>query len=231
MDSFEWNKVAGGVLGTTLFIMAVGVITESVFHVAPLAKQSYVVEGVEHEATIAAPAAPAAEPLPDWAAVIPTANAQNGAMVFERCGVCHTVTKGGANGIGPNLYGVVGRARASHPGFDYSPAMKAKGGEWTYDDIFAFVKSPQIALPGNKMAFAGLPRVSDRTDLIAYLRNQADSPAPLPPPRPAAEPAAAEGTPAEAAGPPVGDGTAPTSPQEAGAPATPAAGEAPQTAH
>jgi cytochrome c len=99
--------------------------------------------------------------------------------------------------IGPGLYGVVGRAKAGHPGFDYSPAMKAKGGEWSYADLFHFLKQPAVFVPGTKMAFAGLPRTQDRIDLIAFLRMQAASPAPLPPPQPAtAETAPAEGAPA-----------------------------------
>ena len=78
------------------------------------------------------------------------------------------------------LYGVVGRKRASFPGFEYSQAMKDKGGDWTYAEIFQFIEKPLQYIPGTKMGFAGLPRVSDRVNLIAYLRMQADTPAPLP---------------------------------------------------
>jgi cytochrome c len=123
--------------------------------------------------------------MPDFASAIPKANAMNGAMIAERCAACHDWTKGGPNKIGPNLYGVVGRPRASHPGFDYSPAMKAKGGDWSYADLFQFLKQPQVFVPGTKMTFGGLPRPQDRLDVIAFLRMQADTPAPLPPAAPA----------------------------------------------
>jgi len=111
----------------------------------------------------------------------------NGAMIAERCAACHDWTRGGPNKIGPNLYGVVGRPRASHPGFDYSPAMKAKTGNWSYADLFQFLKQPQVFIPGTKMTFGGLPRPQDRLDVIAFLRMQADAPSPLPPPAPAAK--------------------------------------------
>ena len=93
---------------------------------------------------------------------------------------CHDWTKGGPNKIGPNLYGVVGRAKASHPGFDYSAALKGKGGEWSYAELFNFLRQPAAYAPGTKMSFAGLPRPADRLNVIAFLRTQADSPAPLP---------------------------------------------------
>ena len=62
--------------------------------------------------------------------------------------------------------------------------MKAKGGNWTYDELFKYLKSPQSYVPGTKMSFAGLPREQDRINLIAYLRTNADSPAAIPAPAP-----------------------------------------------
>jgi cytochrome c len=93
---------------------------------------------------------------------------------------CHNFQKGGPNAVGPNLYGIVGRPRASAPGFAYSDAMKAKGGEWTIDDLNKFLTNPREFVPGTKMTFAGLPRESQRADVIAYLNTLADNPKPLP---------------------------------------------------
>jgi cytochrome c len=186
MDSFEWNKIFGAVLGTVLFILAVRVTAETVYHPEPLTRQAYVVQGVQHDAAPATPAAPAEEALPDFATLIPAADLAAGEAAAAPCGVCHTWTKGGPSNIGPNLFGVVGRPKASHAGFDYSPAMHAKGGEWTYADLFRFLRSPPQFAPGNKMAFGGLPRAQDRINVIAFLRSQADAPAALPPAQPAA---------------------------------------------
>jgi cytochrome c len=78
------------------------------------------------------------------------------------------------------LYGIVGRDRAEHAGFNYSAAMKAKGGKWTFDDLYQFIKNPKAFIPGTAMGFAGISKDSERADLIAYLRTLSDNPLPLP---------------------------------------------------
>ena len=187
MDSHEWNKVIGGVLGTVLFVLIVHVGSQALYYSPPPAKPGFVIPVAEASTPPAAEkAVPKAEALPDFAVAIPPADAMAGAAIAERCAVCHDWTKGGPNKIGPNLYGVVGRPRASQPGFDYSPAMKAKGGVWTYDDLYMFLQQPAVFVAGTKMAFAGLPRAQDRLNVIAFLRMQADTPTPLPPPSGAA---------------------------------------------
>ena len=182
MDSFEWNKIIGAVLGTAIFIFVVRQVAEVIYEPEAPAKPGYVVEGVAETPTAAA--APVAEVMPDWGTVLPTADVANGKTISTRCEQCHDLSKGGPNKIGPNLYDVVGRPRAAHPGFDYSSAMKSKGGDWTYDELFKFLKSPGSYIPGTKMSFAGLPKEQDRISLIAYLRSNADSPAPIPAPAP-----------------------------------------------
>ena len=97
-----------------------------------------------------------------------------GEMVFRRCMACHTIDKGGANGIGPNLHGVVGRAVASRPGFSYSGAMKAKGGAWSEAALDAFLEDPMKTLPGTRMAFAGVIDQADRSALILYLKTRSE---------------------------------------------------------
>jgi cytochrome c len=128
-----------------------------------------------------APAEPAVEQLPDFASAIPAADAAAGKEIAQRCQQCHDLSKGGPNKIGPDLYGIIGRPRASHPGFSYSTAMTAKGGAWTYEEIFRFLRSPGRYIPGTKMSFIGLPRAQDRLNLLAFMRSWADAPPPLPP--------------------------------------------------
>ena len=184
MDSFEWNKIIGAVLGTAIFIFVVRQVAEVIYEPEHPAKPGYVVEGVTEAAAGGGAAAPVAEAMPDWGTVLPAADAAAGKTISSRCEQCHDLSKGGPNKIGPNLYDVVDRARASHPGFDYSGAMKSKGGNWTYDELFKFLKSPGSYIPGTKMSFAGLSREQERINLIAYLRSDADSPAALPAPAP-----------------------------------------------
>jgi cytochrome c len=221
MDSFEWNKIIGAVLGTAIFIFVVRQVAEVIYEPEVPAKPGYVVEGVVETSAPGAAAAPVAEVMPDWGTVLPAADVAAGKTVSVKCEQCHDLSKGGPNKIGPNLYDVVNRPRASHPGFDYSGAMKAKSDPWTYDELFKYLKSPQSYVPGTKMTFAGLPREQDRINLIAYLRSNADSPVPIPAPAPkAAAPAAA---PAAGAAPAATGVTAPAN----GTAAAPASAPAP----
>jgi len=180
MDFHEWNKIIGAVLGTVLFILVVRAAGEAIYFAEEPEVPAIVVAGTETAPSEPSAAAPPAESLPDFAAAIPAADAMQGAMLAERCAVCHDWTKGGPTMIGPNLYGVVGRPKAMAAGFDYSPALREKGGNWTYPELYSFLQQPGVYAPGNKMAFAGLPRTQDRLNLIAFLRMQADAPAELP---------------------------------------------------
>jgi cytochrome c len=105
-------------------------------------------------------AASAAQAAPD---------ANNGKTVFMRCAVCHVVAKGGGNGLGPNLFGVVGRKAASLPNFSYSPALKSSGITWTPDKLKAWVTNPAKLVPGTRMAFGGITNPAQVEDVVAYL--------------------------------------------------------------
>jgi cytochrome c len=207
MDSFEWNKVAGAVLGTCIFIFVIRLVAESIYEPEMPAKPGYVVQGVAETPGTGAAAAPAEEPTPDWGTVLASADAAAGKTISARCEQCHDTSSAKQVKIGPPLYGVVDRARASVAGFDYSSAMKGKGGTWTYDELFKFIKSPQIYITGTKMSFAGISRAEDRINLIAFLRTNADSPAPIPAPAPKAA-APADGA-APAASPKEGEAKPP----------------------
>lgn len=108
------------------------------------------------------------------------ADADSGKAVFKKCLACHTIEKGAPKAIGPNLWGVVNRPKASFPGFEYSPGMKAKGGNWTFEDLAQFISKPKAYVSDTKMVFAGLSSPGDAADVIAYLASQNDTPVPLP---------------------------------------------------
>lgn len=228
MDSFEWNKIIGAVLGTAIFIFVVRLGAETLYEPEMPAKPGYVVEGVAEASAGGAAATPVAEVIPDWGTVLPAADVAAGKTISTRCEQCHDLSKGGANKIGPDLYAVVDRPRAEHAGFSYSSAMKAKGGTWTYDELFKFLKSPGSYIPGTKMSFAGLSREQERINLIAYLRSDADAPAAIPAPAPkeAAPAAAPAGAAAAGAAPAAAPGAAPAAASADAA--KPAAAEAPK---
>jgi cytochrome c len=194
VDSFEFNKIAGGVLAGAVALLSINIVTDSIYHPAALEKPSYVVEGVEVEAAAEGPAE-VAKPIAFYLA---SASVEKGEAVFKKCAACHNVDKGGAAGIGPALYGVVGRGHAAMPGFGYSDALAAmKGKPWSFDELNAWLTSPKAYAAGNKMSFAGIGKPEDRAAVIAYLNAKSDSPLPLP--AVPAEAAPAEAAPAEAA--------------------------------
>jgi cytochrome c len=227
MDSFELNKVLGAILGTCLFLLALNIAAGAIFAPEKPAKPGYAIAVVEPAAGdkggAAAPAAPS-EPIE---VLLAKASTERGEASAKKCAACHTFEKGGPNRVGPNLWGIVGRHRASAPGFNYSAAMKAKGGEWTFDELNKFLAGPTSYIPGTTMTFAGLPRGSERADVIDFLRTRADNPVPLPKvaEAPAAAPPAAQ-APAAGDQPPA----APARPQPGNAGAQPNAqpGQAPR---
>lgn len=135
-----------------------------------------------------APSAPSAAPPAaatsgdSLGARLAAADAANGQVVFNRiCGVCHTGNEGGPTRVGPNLWNVVGREHSSVPGFNYSPAVKAKTGPWTYQDLDAWLTNPSAFAPGNRMGI-GVADAKQRADVIAYLRTLSPDPKPFPAP-------------------------------------------------
>ncbi len=177
MDSYEFNKIAGWVLAALIAVLGLSIITGYLFPVHPLEQQAYVVQGVE-AAAAAGGEAEAEKPIGVFLA---SANLEKGAAQFKKCASCHTIEKGGAQGIGPNLYGIVGSKHAHIPGFGYSDGMKATGDKiWDWDTLSSWIENPRKYIPGNKMAFAGIGKPQDRADLLAFLNSKSDSPKPLP---------------------------------------------------
>ena len=182
MDSFELNKMAGALLGTVFFVFSVGLMSDALFSKEAPEKPGFIIEAAEGDApaTGEAAAAPAAaEPI---SPLLAKADPVAGEAVFKKCGACHSGDKGGANKVGPNLWGIVGRPMAAHEGFNYSASIKefSAGKNWDYEGLSAFVTKPKAYIKGTAMGFAGLAKAEDRANLLAYLRTLSDSPVPLP---------------------------------------------------
>lgn len=193
MNSLELNKALAAVLVAGITFMLAGVVGHTLVHPKPLTKTVLKIEGVQ------VAAAPQADP--PVAALLVNADVGKGQalMASAGCVACHSFDKGGKNGVGPNLYGIIGAPHGHIAGFAYSAALKAKPGEWTYDGLYEWLKKPAAYAPGTKMSYAGMADPKKRADMILYLWTLSDKPGALP--EPPAEPAAA--APAAAAAAPI----------------------------
>lgn len=170
------NTIAGWVLGAGIVALGAGIMSGEYYRAERPEKMGYPIAGVEEggEGGGAAAEVPIAQRMA-------AADPANGAKVFQKCAACHTDTKGGANGVGPNLWGVVGEGIGTGAGgFAFSEALKSKGGNWDFESLDKWLTSPRKFADGTKMTFAGLSNGKDRADLIAYLNQNSDSPKPLP---------------------------------------------------
>ena len=181
MDSFEFNKIAGAVLGTLLLVLGLKNLGGVVFHGEAPEKAGFMIAAASADTGDAKPAD--AAPLVPIGKLLASADKARGESLSKACAACHDFTKGGPNKVGPNLWDVVDRPIASHPGFNYSDALKAASGKnWTYDELNLWILSPAADMKGTKMSFAGLKKDQDRADVIAYLGSLSDSPKPFPAP-------------------------------------------------
>lgn len=179
MNSFEFNKIAGAVLGTGLLVFGLSELAGIIYHTDAPERPGFAVEVAEAEGEAAPPEAPAVS----LGTLLASADATKGQAVYKACAACHDVTKGGPNKVGPNLWDIVGRNHGVHEGFAYSEAMAAlKDKPWDYAALNEFLLAPKQAVPGTKMAYGGLKRDADRANLLAYLATLSDAPVPFPAP-------------------------------------------------
>ncbi|MBJ7441164.1 MAG: cytochrome c family protein [Sphingopyxis sp.] len=202
------NTIAGWVLFAGICALGLTIGSSMLFAGHSPEKPGYPIEDAEAGAGGAA-----AVPI---ANLLAAADPVKGEAVFAKCAACHTIASGGANGIGPNLWGALGKPHGHVAGFAYSDALKGVAGNWDFEGMDAWLSSPRKYAPGTKMSFAGLSSAEDRANLIVYLNSQGSN-LPLPAPEAAA--------PAEDAAPAEGEAAAPA----ADAAAAPAAGAAEAT--
>lgn len=189
------NTIAGWVLFAGIVALGSSIVAGELFHSERPEKMGYPIEGVAVEGA----GAVAEQPIEVFLA---KADLAKGEQVFNKCTACHNANKGGANQLGPNLWGVLGEPVGQGKGFAFSPALSSKGGNWDWTALSVWLSNPKGFAPGTKMTFAGLSNPQDRADVIAFLNAHSDAPKPLP-----AAPAATAGS--DAAKPGTGPGNGP----------------------
>lgn len=181
MDSFELNKVLMALLGSVFIVLGLNFISEGIYHPHSPETQGYAIAAAEGggESGGAETSGPAYDPVEP---LLASADLAAGENVFKKCASCHTWEQGGQNKVGPNLWAIVERPIASHEGFGYSAALTefGQGKTWTYEELNGFLWKPKTHVKGTAMGFAGLAKVEERANLIAWMRTHSDNPVPLP---------------------------------------------------
>ncbi|MES2119875.1 MAG: cytochrome c family protein [Pseudomonadota bacterium] len=181
----RFNTIAGWVLFAGIVALGSSIVASEMFTGERPEKGGFPIEGVVQEGE---GGAAAEQPIEVFLA---KADATKGQAVFNKCAACHNADKGGANQLGPNLWGVLGEPIGKGKGFPFSPALSGKGGNWDWRNLSEWLSNPKAFAPGTKMTFAGLSNPQDRADVIAFLNAHSDAPKPLPA-APAADASAAK---------------------------------------
>tara|TARA_B100000686_G_scaffold236444_1_gene244400 strand:+ start:127 stop:657 length:531 start_codon:yes stop_codon:yes gene_type:complete len=174
------NKIIVSIVLALVLILGINKITDVIFYVEKPEKSAYQVASVTTVAnTTSAEESSASSDSGDIMALFASTNAAEGAKVFKKCAACHSITEGGANKIGPALWGVLGRPAGAVPGYKYSKAILAHGKNWSFEEMNGFLLKPKDWIKGTKMSFAGLKKARDRASVILYMNENTNSPLPI----------------------------------------------------
>ncbi len=168
----EFNKIAGAILVTLLVMMGIGKIGNTL---VPQFQPKEDKPGAKTP-TDPTPPAEALKPLPERLAA---ATVEDGERRGQACVSCHTFAKGGRNGVGPNLWDIVGRKKGSVAGFKYSVSLLSTPGDWSFDDLDKYLANPGAFIKDSPMTLA-TPNQDRRAAIIRYLQTLSESPKPLP---------------------------------------------------
>ena len=174
------NKIIVSIVFTVILILIINKITNVIYHVEKPEKSAYQVASITTDNS-----AETTETISEDSesgnimALFASTSAADGAKVFKKCAACHSIAQGGANKIGPALWGVLGRKSGSVSGYKYSKAMAAHGENWSFEEMNGFLIKPKEWIKGTKMSFAGLKNAKDRAAVILYMNENTDSPLPL----------------------------------------------------
>ena len=180
MSRLEFNKIIASIIVAIIIFAIIGFLGNILINdkSKEQAKNAYLIEIEETASSVSSTSNELGlEPI---SAFLANASIESGEKLFKKCSACHTYEKGAADKVGPNLWSLINRPLANVDGFAYSKALSDFGGEWGYEELSQFLYKPKHYIEGTKMNFSGLKKSNDRADLILFLREQAEEPAPLP---------------------------------------------------
>ena len=174
------NKIIVSVILAIILVFGINKIADVIFYVEKPEKSAYQVVSVS-DATNTKTAETTSENSESGNVMMlfSSTSADDGEKIFNKCGTCHSISKGGGNKIGPALWGVLGRKAGSVSDYKYSKAMAAHEKPWSFEEMNGFLTKPKDWIKGTKMSFVGLKNAKDRAAVILYMNENADSPLPL----------------------------------------------------
>ena len=174
------NKIIVSILLAVILVLGINKIADVIFYVEKPEKSAYqVASNATTTSTTSSETSASESESGNIMAIFASTSAAEGAKVFKKCAACHSIAEGGANKIGPALWGVLGRKSGALPDYKYSKAMAAHGKPWTFDEMNGFLIKPKDWIKGTKMSFAGLKNAKERAAVILYMNENTNNPLPL----------------------------------------------------
>ncbi len=174
------NKIIVSIFLAVTLVFGINKITDTIYYVEKPEKSAYQVDAViDVASTTSSETNTESSESGNIMALFASTSAVEGAKVFKKCAACHSISQGGANKIGPALWGVLGRKAGSVSDYKYSKALVAHGKPWSFEEMNGFLLKPKDWIKGTKMSFAGLKNADERAAVILYMNENADNPLPL----------------------------------------------------
>ena len=171
------NKIIVSIVFAIILVLGINKVTDVIFFVEKPEKSAYQVASVNNvDSSTSVETSLEKENI---MAIFASTNSAEGAKIFKKCAACHSITEGGANKIGPALWGILGRTAGSLPDYKYSKAMAAYSKNWSFEEMNGFLLKPKEWIKGTKMSFAGLKKAKDRAAVILYMNENTNSPLPV----------------------------------------------------
>ena len=174
------NKIIVSVVLAIILILGINKITDMIYYVEKPEKSAYQVESVTTVASnTSTETSSVSSESGNIMALFASTSASEGAKVFKKCLACHSIAEGGANKIGPALWGVIGRKAGSVADYKYSKALVAHSKNWSFEEMNGFLIKPKDWIKGTKMSYAGLKSEKERAAVILYMNENTNNPLPL----------------------------------------------------